>query len=152
MRKTNPFRKPEEAWTRTENDVELEYPIFHHDPTIPDDPIIKRTMEEVIGDIDFCGWEGNKEDKIIDSTGKVFIAKFEKTKGYSFLIIPTEIWSGVFPGEVERTMDIEEIKEIMISGIERNEIRINENINELKKMINSMNSIKEILLKCENYF
>ena len=109
-------------------------------------------MKEVIEDIDFCGWEGNKEDRIVDSTGKVFIAKFEKMKGYSLLIIPTEFWSGVFPGEVERIMDIGEIKEIMISGIERNEIRINENIDELKKVVNSLSSIKEILLKCGNYF
>ena len=152
MRKTNPFRKPEKSWTTNENGIELEYPIFHHDPTIPDDPIIKRTMKEVIEDIDFCGWEGNKEDRIVDSTGKVFIAKFEKMKGYSLLIIPTEFWSGVFPGEVERIMDIGEIKEIMISGIERNEIRINENIDELKKVVNSLSSIKEILLKCGNYF
>ena len=152
MRKSNPFRKSEEAWKKTEYGIELKYPIFHHDPTIPDDPIIKRTMEEVIVDVDFCGWQGNKEDKIVDSSGKVFVAKYEKTKGYSFFIIPTEFWSGVFPGEVERTMEIEEIKKIMISGIERNEIRIKENIAELKKVVSSMNSIKEILSKCGNYF
>jgi len=152
MRKPNPFRKPEEAWKRTEVGIELKYPIFHHDPSIPDDPIIKRTMEEAIGDIDFWGWEGNKDDRIVDSTGRVFMAKFEKTNGYSFFIIPTEFRSGVFPGEVERIMEIEEIKEIMISGIERNKIRINENINELKKEISTMNSTKEILTKCGNYF
>lgn len=152
MRKTNPFRKPEEAWKRTEVGIKLEYPIFHHDPSIPDDPIIKKTMEEVIGDVDFWGWEGNKEDRIVDSSGRVFMAKFEKTNGFSLLIIPTEFKSGTFPGEVERIMDIKEIKEIMISAIERNKIRINENINELKKVIDSMNSTKEILTKCANYF
>lgn len=152
MRKSNPFRKPENAWKKTEFGVELIYPIFHHDPTIPDDPIIKLTMEDVINDYDFCGWEGNQSDRIVDSSGKVFIAEFKKVKGYTFFIIPTEMWSGVFPGEVERTMRVEEVKEIMISGIEKNKIRIKENIEELKTLITAMNSIKEILTKCENYF
>lgn len=152
MRKSNPFRKPGEAWKRTEVGIELEYPIFHHDPSIPDDPIIKRNMEEAIGDIDFWGLEGNKEDRIVDSLGRVFIVKSEMTNGFSLFVIPTEFRSGVFPGEVERIMDISEIKEIMISGIERNKIRINENINELKKVIATMDSTKEILTKCANYF
>ena len=152
MTKSNPYRKPEEAWRKTEYGVELNYPIFHYDPTIPDGSIIKRTIEEVIGDIDFWSWEGNKEDRIVDSTGKVFIAMFEKTMGHSLLIIPTEFQSGIFPGEVERTMEIQEIKELMISGIERNETRIKEDTNELKTKINSMDSIQEILKICGEYF
>jgi len=152
MTTSNPYRKPEEAWSMSENGIELKYPIFHHDPTIPHDPIIKRTIEEVIGDIDFWGWEGNKEDRIVDSTGKVFIAKFEKTNGRTLLIIPTEYQSGVFPGEVERTMDIEEVKELMIAGIDTNEVRIKEDLNNLKKIITSMKSIEEILKTCGKYF
>lgn len=152
MEKSNPYRNPEDAWKMTEKGIELKYPIFHHDPTIPDDPIIKMTIKEVLGDIDFWGWEGSKEDRIIDSTGKVFIAKFEKSKGYTLLIIPTEFQSGVFPGDVEKVMSIEEIREIMISGIERNKVRIKENIEELKRKVETMNSIEEILLKCGKYF
>jgi len=152
MTKSNPYRKPEEAWKMTENGIELKYPIFHHDPSIPDDPIIKRTIEEVLGDIDFYGWEWNKEDRIVDSTGKVFEAKFEKTSGRTLLIIQTEFQSGVFPGEVERTMDIDEIRELMISGIKRNEVRIKDDIDDLKKKVISMNSIEEILKTCGKYF
>jgi hypothetical protein len=152
MRKSNSYRKPQDAWSMTEKGIELIYPIFHHDPTISDDPTIKKTIKEVIEDIDFWGWEGNKGDRIVDSTGKVFIAKFEKKNGYTLLIIPTEFRSGVFPGEVERTMNIEEIKEIMCSGIESNEIRIKVDIDELKRKVNSMNSIKKILNICGNYF
>ena len=152
MTKSNPYRKPEEAWKKTENGIEIIYPIFHHDPSIPDDPIIKKTIGEVIGDIDFWGWQGNKEDRIIDSSGKVFVAKFEKTNGRTILIIPTEFRSGVFPGEVERTMDIKEIKQLMILGIKRNEIRIKDDIDDFKKKINSMKSIDEILKTCGKYF
>ena len=152
MEKSNPYRNPEDAWKMTEKGIELKYPIFHHDPTIPDDPIIKMTIKVVLGDIDFWGWEGSKEDRIIDSTGKVFIAKFEKSKGYTLHIIPTEFQSGVFPGDVEKVMSIEEIREIMISGIERNKVRIKENIEELKRKVETMNSIEEILLKCGKYF
>ncbi|KAB1155939.1 hypothetical protein F7018_11560 [Tenacibaculum aiptasiae] len=152
MIKSNPFRKLEEAWEKTEKGVKLKYPIFHHDPNIPDDPIIKRTIEEVIVDIDFWGWEGNKNDRIVDSTGKVFIAKFEKKNGHTLFIIPTEFQSGVFPDEVERTMDIEEIKGLMISGIERNAIRIKGDKDNLKKEISSMNSIEEILNTYAKYF
>ncbi len=152
MEKYNSFRKPDDAWKMTESGIELQYPIFHHDPTIPDDPIIKSTLAEVIGDIDFYAWEGNKEDRIVDSSGKVFIAKFEKKKGYKLFIIPTEIRSGIFPGQVERTMEIEEIKQIMLSGVDRNEIRIKEDKDELKRKILSMNSIQEILKTCSNNF
>ncbi|MEQ9264260.1 MAG: hypothetical protein RLN81_03515 [Balneolaceae bacterium] len=152
MTKSNPYRKPEEAWKKTENGIEIKYPIFHHDPSIPDDPIIKKTIQEVVGDVDFWGWEGNKEDRIVDSTGKVFVAKFEKTNTQTLLIIPTEFRSGVFPGEVERTMDIKDVKELMILGIERNKVRIEDDIDDLKKKITSMNSIEEILKTCEKYF
>jgi hypothetical protein len=41
-------------------------------------------------------------------------------------------------------MDLSEVKEIMISGIDHNETRIKENINELKLKINSMDSIEEM--------
>ncbi|WP_025743098.1 hypothetical protein [Aquimarina pacifica] len=152
MCKSNPYRKPEEAWKNTKIGIELKYPIFHHDPRIPDDPIIKLSIEEVMGDIDFYGWEGSKEDRIVDSTGKVFVAKFEKTKGHILFIIPSEIHSGIFPGEVERIMEIEEIKKIMISGIERSRDVIKENINELKTKINLMDSIENILNTCGKYF
>ena len=152
MNKSNPYRKPEDAWKITKKGVKLTYPIFHHDPAIPDDPTIKMTVEEVIGDIDFWGWEGNSEDRIIDSTGKVFIAKFEKSKGHTYLIIPTKFHSGIFPGEVEKVMSVEEIREIMVSGIKRNEARIEENKEKLLKEIQSMSSIREILLKCKSYF
>lgn len=152
MAKSNPYRKPEEAWRKNEDGIELKYPIFHHNPAVPDDPIIKGTIEEVIGDVDFWGWEGNKEDRIVDSTGKVFTAKFEKKNGRTLFIIPTEFRSGVFPGEVERTMGIEEIKELMISGVERNEIRIKKDKDVLKRKIDSMDSIKEILITCGEFF
>lgn len=152
MKKSNPYRKPEDSWKMTEKGIKLKYPIFHHDPTIPDDPIIKMTIKEVLEDIDFWGWEVSKEDRIVDSTGKVFIAKFEKTKGHTLLIIPTEFQSGVFPGDVEKVMSIEEIKEIMISGIERNKVRIKENIEELKREVETMNSIEKIIIKCVKYF
>ena len=153
MSKSNsPYRKPEDAWRVTENGVELTYPIFHHDPTSTDDPIIKKSIEEVIGDLDFYGWKGGDEDRIIDSNGNVFIAKFEETKGKALFIISTTQQSGVFPGEVERKMDISEIKEIMHAGIERNAISIKTDIDELHKTIDSMNSIKDILMKCGEYF
>ena len=152
MEKSNLYRKPGEAWKKTDNGIELEYPIFLYDPTIPDDPIIKRTIEEVIGDIDFWGWEGNKEGRIIDSTGKVFIAKFEKRKEHTLFRKSTEFQSGMFPGEVERTMEIEEIKELMICGIEKNKIRIQKDIDDLKKKVSSMSSMEEILKTCGKYF
>ena len=47
MGKSNPYRKPEDAWNRTENGIELKYPIFYHDPTIPNDPLIKKNIEYV---------------------------------------------------------------------------------------------------------
>jgi len=149
MRKfKNPYRKLQEAWRVTEDGIKLLYPIFHHDPTIPHDPIIKRTVEDVIGDIDFWGWEGSKDDRIVDSSGKVFIAKFKKTTfGMSM-----EWNSGVLPGEVERIMTIEEVKEIIISGMESHEIRIKEDVNELKKKVNSIESIQKLLKISAKYF
>lgn len=147
-----PYRNPEDAWSVTKEGIELKYPIFHHDPSIPDDPIIKSSIKEVIGDVDFWGWKGNEDDRIVDSTGKVFVAKFEETEGKILFVIPITRQSGVFPGEVERTMEISEVKAIMVSGINTNEIRIKENISELKSKINSMTSIEEILRTCSKYF
>ena len=149
----NPFRKPEEAWKVTKEGVLLKYPIFHYDPAIPDDPIIKKTIEAVVGDIDFYGWKGNKEDRIIDSTGKVFITKYEEVKGgRTLLFIPIIYRSGVFPGKVDRIMKITEIKQIMNSGIDNNKNRILENLEELKMKIEEQESIQEILKLCGHYF
>ena len=153
MTKTSyPYRHPEDAWKVTSEGIELKYPIFHIDPYIPDEPIIKNTIQEVIGDIDFWGFKRNKEDRIVDSTGKVFVAKFEETKGKTLFIIPITRLSGVFPGELERTMETSEVIAIMISGIERYETRIRDDINELKLKISSMDSIEEILKACSKYF
>jgi len=149
----NPYRKPEEAWQETEEGVLLKYPIFKHDPRIPDDPIIKKTIKEVINDVDFYGWKGGKEDRIVDSTGKVFRTKFEESNGGRTLIfIPITYKSGVFPSEVERTMRISEVKEIMKSGIESNKIRITEKLEELKLKIEELDSIEDILKLCGSYF
>ena len=147
MIKSNPYRKPEEAWKKNEDGIHLKYPIFHYDPTIPDDPIIKWTIEDVLGDIDFYGWKGNKHDRIVDSLGKVFITKFEKTKGYTFFIIPTEFRSGVYPGKLERIMEVEEVKQIIISGIHNHKSRVKENKKEIIREINLMSSIPMILKK-----
>ena len=152
MKTNHPYRKPEVAWSVTEKGIELKYPIFHHDPSLPDQPIIKKSIKEVLGDVDFWAWKGNEEDRIVDSTGKVFIAKFEETKRKTLLIIPTIIRSGLFPGELERIMEISEVKEIMILGIINDETRIKENIDQLKLKINLMNSIEEILETCSQYF
>jgi hypothetical protein len=148
----NPFRKPEEAWKITKEGILLKYPIFHHDPSIPDDPIIKKTIKEVVGDVDFWGWEGGKEDRIVDSTGKVFITKFEKVKnGRNFLFIPITVQSGMFPGEVERVMDITEVKDIMSSAIEGYKFRIKRDVEELKREIEILNSIDDVITFCGNY-
>lgn len=144
-----PFRDPWDAWRMTKDGIELNYPILHYDKTIP---IIKATIQEVIGDIDFWGWKGSAEDRIVDSTGKVFFAKYEEIEGKTLLLIPVTRGSGVFPGELERIMDISEVKSIMISAIERTEGQIKEDINELKLEINSMKSIEGILKICCKYF
>jgi hypothetical protein len=153
MTKSNyPYRNLEDAWKETADGIELKYPIFHHDLSIPNDPKIKSTIEEVIGDIDFWGWEVNEEVRIVDSTGKVFFSKFENTEDKIIFIIPFTRHSGVVPGELERTLEVSEVKTIMISGIENNEVRIKENISELKLKINSLGSIEEILKTCSKYF
>ncbi len=154
MVKSNPYRKPQDAWNITEHSVKLKYPIFSHDPCIPNELVVKRSIKEVVGDIDFWGWEGFKTDRIVDSTGKVFIPKFERTTGYRywFSILPTEFQSGVFPGEVERTMSLDEIKEIMIFVIDHNKIRIKEDINDLKVKMSLMNSIEDILNTYRTHF
>jgi hypothetical protein len=153
MKKSSyPYREPAEAWKVNEDGIELKYPIFHHDLSIPDDPIIKATIKEVLGDVDFWGWKGNEDDRIVDSTGKVFFTKFEETEGKMLFFIPVTRQSGVFPGGLERIMDLTEVKTIMTAGIDNNEVRIKENINELKSKINSLDSIEEILRVCSKYF
>lgn len=147
-----PYRNPEDAWKVTADGIELKYPIFYHDPLIPDDPVIKSSIKEVVGDIDFWGWKRNEQDRIVDSTGKVFISKFEETEEKMLFVIAVIRHSGVFPGELERVMELSEVKTIMTSGIDNNEVRINENINELKSKINSLDSIEEILNTCSKYF
>ena len=151
MRSSNPFRKPMDAWRVTEDGIHLEYPIFYYETTIPDEVSIKRSLKEVVSDVDFWGWERDENGKIVDSSGKVFIAKFKKHQGFSLFKIPTEYWSGIFPGEVERIMEISEIKKIMISGIERNATRIEEDLDILKQEVNSMDSVREIISKCAVY-
>ncbi|UKN02694.1 hypothetical protein K6119_04095 [Paracrocinitomix mangrovi] len=139
----NPHRSPKEAWTTTQEGIDLVYPIFHHDTTIVHDPIIKRNVKEVCGDIDFWSWDGNENDRFVDSTGKVFLSKNEKSG----------IWaSGQFPAEVERTMDISEIKGIMKMGIDTNKSNIKEDSDLLKLELDKLESIQEVLLLCARYF
>ncbi len=137
----NPFQSSEELWTKTKDGVVLTYPIFCYDP-ITNDPVIKASIAEVCGDVDFWGWEWDKESRIVDSSGKVFYAMFE-TSGWRR--------SGVFPGKVEREMGLEELREIMgLAALERKAVI--DNPNELIERIGSSKSIEEILKICDVYF
>jgi hypothetical protein len=138
----NPFKRPDELWQTTIDGIHITYPIFCFDPLIPHDPIIKLTIKEVCGDVDFWGWPNGDDERIIDSSGKVFYTKHE-TAGH---------WrSGLFPEKVEREMNIKEVKDIMKHAVETHEFKF-ENKSEILSAIDKGETIKEILEKCSKYF
>ena len=81
------FRKPEDGWSKEEDGIVLRYPVFHHDRSNPNDLIIKKTLREVISDIDFHRWKENKDVRLEDSDGKAFLVQDdskEKIKSSSY--------------------------------------------------------------------
>jgi len=138
----NPFKGPDELWQCNKDGIKIEYPIFCYDPMIPHDPIIKLTIKEVCGDVDFWGWQWGEQERIIDSSGKVFYTKYEMSGQWR---------SGVFPDNVEREVDIKAVENIMKHAVETHGFHI-ENKNEILASIDNCNTIKEILEKCGKYF
>ncbi|MFT5168393.1 MAG: hypothetical protein ACI8P3_003636 [Saprospiraceae bacterium] len=137
------IKKQQELWETTKFGVPLNYPIFHYDPSTPFDLVFKTSVEEVIEDIQFWDWEWDERERIIDSSGKVFNSVFE-TNG--------SMQAGVYPGLVERQMDLEEIKQMLEICLEVNKAIPNETIEVLLTSIKNTNSIKEIFEMCERYF
>ncbi len=141
----------EKAWKVTHEGVALVYPICYFDSTIPEQLSIQVSIENVMEDIDFIAWPPNTEYHIVDSTGKVFRACYQKTQGYTWYIIPTEYRSGVFPGELLYVMTLNEVKQLLYNAIAYHKQHI-ANSNSLKEQLNNISSIQEILKVCNNHF
>jgi len=139
----NIVKTPEELWKTTKYGVQLNYPIFHYDPSSPFEMNFKNSVEDVIEDIQFWDWEWDERERIIDSSGNVFKSEFRTNESVPF---------GVFPGQVERKMELLEVKQMIEVCLKINQLRSKDIIAILLNRIESSKSIKEIFMVGERFF
>lgn len=137
------IKTPEELWKTTKYGVQLNYPIFHYDPNSPFDLNFKNSVEDVIEDIQFWDWEWDKRERIIDSSGKVFKSEFRTNESMP---------SGVFPGSVERQMELKEVKQMFEVCLKVNPLIPNEKFEVLQNRLEITQSIKKIFMIGERFF
>jgi hypothetical protein len=136
----NPFKGPQKLWTKTNKGIVIEYPILYIDLEFPEHAVIKLTISQILGDVDFWGFDVENA-RIIDSSGKVFIINFETNGSWR---------SGIFPDKFAYQSEISEVQKIVKVAVNEIAFKI-ENIDKLLTHIDLAPSIKDVFLICNEY-